>query len=131
MFPCAQTVNTSCTGRTEIIHCGRSFPVLPFRFAGSSAGGDSTAAQRGFSQTDSEGFSTGLGVPVPWQSWEMPSLSSRGGASLPPELLLLGWAGSATPVILGLLSVWHSCHLLWFGWFGFSWSSVSALMRDL
>lgn len=31
MFPCAQTMNLGCTGRTEIIHCGRSFPALPFR----------------------------------------------------------------------------------------------------
>lgn len=84
MFPCAQTTNILCTGRTEIIRYERSFPVLPLRLQCPVQMVTALEDKEAFpSQTQS--FTAGLGLPVPLQSWEMPSISNRGGPSLGPQ----------------------------------------------
>lgn len=92
-----------------------SLPVLPFRL---QCPGQVVAAlqDKEASPARPRGFSAAGGAR-PWQSWEMPWLSSRRSLSA-PELL------GCLSAILALLSSWPSCHLLWFGWFGFPWSSL-------
>lgn len=105
MFSCAQTTNILCTGRTEIIHYRRSFPVLPLRWQCPVQMVTALEDKQAFPSQTQRVSLQGWGCQSPCRAGKCPQSAAGEEPPWTPRAAVLGWAAFTISVVLALLSL--------------------------